>query len=134
MAIAVALIVALLGFLLLRTELRRRGGASLSDPVLPPPPDGPPGRTRISTAALGHALSQDVQTHPAVRRAGVHLTGKGRRPAVTMRLMVTPEADVGAVRGHVDAALARFEATSGWRPDVAEVTVAVVHADPPRVH
>jgi hypothetical protein len=132
-AIAVALIVALLGFLLLRTELRRRGGATLSDPLLPPPTEGPPGRTRISTSALGQALSQDLQTHPAVRRAGVHLTGKARRPELTMRLTVTPEADIGAVRGHVDAALSRFEVTSGWRPDVAEVTVTMPGRAPQRV-
>jgi hypothetical protein len=131
-AIAVSLIVAVLGFLLLRAELRRRGGATLSDPVLTPPQD-PPGHTRISTSALGHALSQDLQTHPAVRRAGVHLTGRARRPEVTMRLTVTPEADIGAVRGHVDAALSRFEATSGWRPDVSEVTVTMPNRPPQRV-
>jgi hypothetical protein len=132
-AIAVALIVALLGVLLLRAELRRRGGASLSDPVLAPAPGAARGHTRISAAALGQALSEDLQTHPAVRRAGVHLTGKARRPEVTMRLTVTPEADIGAVRGHVDAALSRFEATSGWRPDVAEVTVTMPNRSPQRV-
>jgi hypothetical protein len=132
-AIAVSLIVAVLGALLLRAELRRRGGATLSDPVLKPGPDGPPGHTSISTAALGHALTQDLQAHPAVRRAGVHLTGKARRPEVTMRLTVTPEADIGVVRGHVDAALSRFAATSGWRPDVAEVTVTMPNRSPQRV-
>ena len=47
---------------------------------------------------------------------------------------MTPEADIGSVREHVDSALSRFEATSGWRPDLAEVTVAVPAKEPQRVH
>jgi hypothetical protein len=84
-------------------------------------------------SALSQALSQDLQTHPQVRRAGVNLTGRIRRPEVYLRLTVTPMADIGDVRSHVDAALTRFETTSGWRPEVREVTVGLVGATPQRV-
>jgi hypothetical protein len=128
-AFAAALIVAILGLLMLRAQLRRRGGAQLPDPVL----ERPAGRLQVSMSALSQALSQDLQTHPQVRRAGVNLTGRIRRPEVYLRLTVTPMADIGDVRSHVDAALTRFETTSGWRPEVREVTVGLVGATPQRV-
>jgi hypothetical protein len=131
-AIAVALLVALLGFLLLRAELRGRGGGALADRVLAAASGV--GQTRVSSTALTRALTRDLQHHPGVRRAGVRFAGRERRPEVYLNLTVTPEADIGSVREHVDSALSRFEATSGWRPDLADVTVAVPAKEPQRVH
>lgn len=133
-AIAVALIVALLGLLLLRAELHGRGGRALPDRVFEPTPDGSRGETVVSSSALSQALSADLQNHPGVSRAGVHLTGRPGRPEAYLRLAVTPEADVGDIRGYVDSALARFADTSGWRPELAEVTVRLADQPPPRVH
>jgi hypothetical protein len=133
-AIAVAVLVAVLGYLLLRAELRRRAGRSLPPILAAPVLDHMPGTTRVSTSALHYALTRDLGNHPAIRGAGVQLAGRLHRPMVYLRLAVTPEADIGAVRGHVDAAMARFAATSGWRPEVAEVTVKLDRRPPARVH
>jgi hypothetical protein len=133
-AIAVAVLVAVLGFLLLRAQLRRRAGRPLPPVLAAPASEYIPGTTRVSTTALHHALTRDLRNHPAVRGAGVQLAGRLHRPLVYLRLAVTPEADIGAVRGHVDEAMARFAATSGWRPEVAEVTVKLDSRPPARVH
>jgi hypothetical protein len=118
-AIAAALLVALLGWLLLRAELRGRGGTALPDPLL----ERPTGRISVTIVALRHALASDLQNHPGVRRAGVELTGRLRHPVAYLRLTVAPEADLGEVREYVDAALDRFANTSGFRPELADVTV-----------
>jgi hypothetical protein len=128
-AIAVAALVALLGAWMVRAELRRRRGSPLPDPLL----ERPTGRTSVTMSALNQALSRDLQTHPGVRRAGVNLTGRIRRPEVYLKLTVTQDADIGAVRHHVDDALDRFEITSGWRPEVREVTVGLAGSAPERV-
>jgi hypothetical protein len=133
-AVAVAVLVALLGLLLLRAQLRRRAGRPLPPVLAAPSSDDVPGVTRVSTSALHHALTRDLRNHPSIRGAGVQLAGRVHRPTVYLRLAVTPEADIGAVRGHVDAAMARFAATSGWRPEVAEVTVKLDARAPARVH
>jgi hypothetical protein len=133
LAIAATVLVAVFGFVLLRAELRGRGGLAMADRRFAANPDGPPGHTLVASSALAGALARDLRSHPAVRRAGVHLTAHGQ-PKVHVRLTVTPEADIGALHGHVDAALDRFEATIGLRPELAEVTVGIPGAGPRRVH
>ena len=136
--IAGGLLVAWLGFLLLRAQLRGRGGAPMPDLVLPAREpevltvgehantveldavdDGQsfvelvPGRTRVASRALHHALTRDLQSGGQVRRASVRLVGDRAQPEVLVRLAVSPEADAGRLRSHVDGALARFAVTSG---------------------
>jgi hypothetical protein len=127
--IGVSVVVAILGLLMLRAELRRRERAQLPDAVLL----RPTGRLSVSMSALSQALSRDLRNHPDVRRAAVNLTGRVRRPEAYLRLTVSPVADVGDVRSHVDAALTRFETTSGWRPEVREVSVGLAGSEPRRV-
>ena len=140
------LLLAVLGFLLLRAQLRGRGGAPMADLVLfnHPPRWAPadfndrepfiPGRIRISSGALEQALTRDLRGHAEVRRAAVRLVGDRLQPEVLVRLSVTADADVVRLRSHVDSALDRFAATSGVRPAVHDVVVTMAVQPPARVH
>jgi len=144
------LLVAVLGFLLLRAQLRGRGGPPMADVVLfnHPPRLAPvewkddvafrepfvPGRIRITTNALQHALTRDLATHATVRRAAVRLVGDRDHPEALVRLNVTADADVARLRSHVDSVLDRFAATSGLRPAVHDVVVTMADQPPARVH
>ena len=148
--IAGGLLLAVLGLLLLRAQLRGRGGAPMADVVLfnHPPRSAPaewnadaalrepfvPGRIRIAHGALEDALTRDLRDHPEVRRAAVRLVGDRRRPEALVRLSVTADADVGRLRSHVDSALDRFAATSGVRPTVRDVVLTMASRPPARVH
>jgi hypothetical protein len=143
------LLVAVLGFLLLRAQLRGRGGAPMADLVMPrrhpaPAPEERDddvlsaypetfGRTRVSTSALRHSLTRDLQTNREVRGATVKLFGGHDHPEALVRLKVSADADVTRLRSHVDSALDRFAATSGVRPTVHDVVVKMADQAPPRV-
>jgi hypothetical protein len=148
--IAAGFVLAVLGFLLLRAQLRGRGGAPMADLVLsvrrpePAPEERDdevlseyqyvPGRIRISSGALQHALSRDLAAHAKVRRAVVRLVGDREHPEAVVRLSVTADADVARLQSHVDSALDRFAVTSGVRPTVRDVVVAMADQAPARVH
>jgi hypothetical protein len=148
--IVAGLLLAVLGFVLLRAQLRGRGGAPMADLVLPnrrpdPAPEERedevltgdpfvPGRLRISSGALQHALTRDLSAHATVRRAAVRLVGDRDHPEALVRLNVTADADVTRLRSHVDSALDRFAATSGVRPTVHDVVVTMADQAPARVH
>jgi hypothetical protein len=145
--IVAGLLVALLGFLLLRAQLRGRGGAPMPDLVsrsqrpVPAPEEEflsdtvvTPGRTRVSSGALQQSLVADLRSDPQVRRVAVRLVGAGEQPEALVRLSVTADADVTGLRSHVDSALDRFAATSGIRPRVRDVVVAMADQPPARVH
>jgi hypothetical protein len=127
--IAVGLVIAVLGVLLLRVQFLRRGGASMANLTRPAAvfTSGDPlreaGRTRVATNTLNQALTRDLQGDGSVRRAAVRLTGEPRSPSLRMRLAVTPDADISELRHHVDRAVQRFAKTSGLRPNVEEVVV-----------
>jgi hypothetical protein len=147
--IVAGLLLAVLGFLLLRSQLRGRGGAPMHDLVLVnhPPVTVPadfsddvalreafvPGRIRITSNALEQALSRDLRAHATVRRAAVRLVGDPDRPEALVRLSVTADADVPRLRSHVDSALDRLAATSGIRPSVHDVVVTMADQPPARV-
>jgi len=144
------LLLAVLGFLLLRAQLRGRGGAPMADLVLsvrrpvPAPEEREddvlsaypfvPGRIRISSDALEQALTRDLRADYQVRRAAVRLVGDRQRPEAFVRLSVTADADVARLRSHVDSALDRFAATSGVRPTVHDVILSMPAEPPARVH
>jgi hypothetical protein len=135
--IAAGLIVALLGFMLLRAQLRGRGGAGLPDLVRKPDPSSVDsavtGRTHVASSALSHALTRDLQTDREVNRAAVRLVGAEQHPELLVRLAVTADADLGRLHAHVNAALSRFATTSGLRPHLQEVSVRVADEQPARV-
>jgi hypothetical protein len=139
-SIAAALLLASLGFLLLRAQLRGHAGPDMPDVLLPPRPSGDEaqapggaGRTLVTTPALNRALTRDLQTHRRVRRAAVHLTGKPRRPALLVRLAVAPDADIPELRAYVDQSLGRLTSTSGVHPHLDEVVVSMATQEPARV-
>ena len=134
--IVVGLAVAVAGGLLVRAEVRHRGGRSLPDLVSADdrrPPDHPSGRLRVATAALDRALARDISTHAHVRRAAVTLTGTPAEPRIAVRLAVTAQADIAELQAHLDAALTRFAATCHLRPEVTDVIVSLDASPPARV-
>ena len=125
--IAVGVLLALLGILLLRSVLRRRGGASIEDMHFEHPAAGEPtlvhGSTEVASKALHDALEEDLEGDRQVRRAAVRLTGSADHPQLLVRLAVTEDADIGRLAGHLDRAVDRFTITSGVRPEVSDVVV-----------
>jgi hypothetical protein len=140
--IVAGVVLVMLGFLLLRAQLRGRGGAPMDDLVTRDRPTDPatespqwtaPGRVRVTSGALHHALARDLQAHGQIRRASVRLVGDREHPQALVRLSVTPDADLTGLRSHVDSVLDRFATTSGVRPTVRDVVVNMADAAPARV-
>src|SRR5690606_12056359 len=94
------LLVALLGVLLLRGQLHRRGGTPMADLYLeqqPEPTEAPQpdrGGTEVASRALHRALQRDLESDRQVRDAAVRLTGPADHPRLLVRLAVTADADV----------------------------------------
>ncbi|GIG67637.1 hypothetical protein [Phytomonospora endophytica] len=146
---AAGVIVALVGLLLLRAQLRRRGEAGMSDvvferttetPVMPSEPTDyaaldvkggvatavitpAVGRTKVRAGGITRALERDVAAGPSVRKASVALTGDAPDPVAWIRLDLKPEARVADAREQLDTVLARFGETTGLRVDRLDVTV-----------
>jgi hypothetical protein len=120
---------ALLGILLLRAMLRRRGGALMRDIYIEQPkadefaPEHLHGSTEVASKALHDAFQEDLETDRQVRRAAVRLTGPTDHPQLLVRLAVTPDADIARLAGHLDQAVDRFATTSGVRPHISDVLV-----------
>ncbi|WP_406069862.1 hypothetical protein [Micromonospora sp. NBC_01638] len=123
LAAAVAgVLTALAGQRLLDRELRRPGRAlrgMLSHP------GSRPGRTRLATEVLVHALERDLTGDPGVRGARVVLTGAPPGPDVWIRVDLSADARAADVREHVDAAVRRFATTAGCTPAHLDVTARI---------
>lgn len=129
------LLLALLGMLLLRGQLRWPGGTPMGDLHLgQPEPDGDEpapierGDTEVASRALRRALQSDLESDRQVRNASVRLTGPTWHPQLSVRLAVTADADIGLLADHVDRVVHRFATTSGVQPDLSDVVVRI----PPR--
>jgi hypothetical protein len=141
LTIAGGLLLAILGALLLRAQLRRGGGAPMRDLTFGPaqvpnaaPSDRPNnGRTEVASTALHHAVERDLVTDRDVRRAAVRLTGSDQHPQMLVRLAVTPDADIARLAGHLDRAVQRFTTTSGVTPDLSDIVVRIPARAPVRV-
>jgi hypothetical protein len=138
LTIAGGLLAAFLGFLLLRAQLRGRGGAPMRDLAFgareTDASEGiDTGRTKVASSALHHALERDLATDRNVRRAAVRLTGPSEHPELLVRLAVTPDADIARVAGHLEGAVQRFTTTSGVTPDLSDVLVRIPAVAPQRV-
>jgi hypothetical protein len=127
-AIVAGLVVTLLGWLLLRAELRRRRGRPMSELVLPSAALPGSGATVVGSGTLEKALSHDLARSRQLTGATAYLTGDPARPTVALRLAVAPDANLGQVKDIVDGALHRFAATSGVSPRIAEVDVRIAAA------
>ncbi|MET7709718.1 hypothetical protein [Micromonospora sp. NPDC005413] len=121
-AAVTGVLIALAGQRLLDRELRRPGRAlrgTLSHS------GSHPGRTRLETEVLVHALERDLTGDPGVRRARVVLTGAPPRPDVWIRVDLAADARADGVREHVDAAVRRFATTAGCTPAHLDVTARI---------
>ena len=164
LSIAVGLLLAILGGLLLRAQLRRRGRGNrrdvgLPDVVVPALPVAATdsdtvsgavsdtdsgavsaaamlgrGSTRIASDTLSKALSRDLLRNPDVDSATAYLTGTTTAPKLFLRLTVSPVADLSRLPDVVNGAVERFAATTGLRPEVADVDVRVSDQRLSRVH
>lgn len=138
LTIAAGLLVGFLGFLLVRAQLRGRGGAPMRDLAFGAHEStvsegNDTGRTKVTSSALHHALERDLITDRNVRRAAVRLSGPSEHPELLVRLAVTPDADIARVAGHLEGAVQRFRTTSGVTPDLADVLVRIPAGAPHRV-
>jgi hypothetical protein len=133
--IAAGLILAVLGLTLIRAELRRHGGRTLPDLVIPPLSRGcTPGNTRIRSTAIHHGIERDLARHPTVRRATVHLIGDTTTPRLHAQLDVIPGFHLPALRDHVSTSIDRLATTTGLRPDAVDVILRLTTDTPARVH
>jgi len=134
LAIAAGAIVALLGFWLLRAELRVHARPSMPDTDLRTPrrPDGVGGRTQVDTSVLARAMRRDLQSDPAISSAHVRITGRPEHPEVSLRLEVARGTDLHPVREYVDRALDRLAATMPGAPTIDEVLVSSAGGNAPR--
>jgi hypothetical protein len=121
---------AVLGLILLGSELRGRAAPALGELRLAP---GRAGRTRVRGQAVGQGLARDLARDPGIRAATVAVTGAAPRPELWLRLDVEQPADLSAVRERVAAALARFSRTYGLWPCKVDVTARMVGPPPARV-
>jgi len=134
LAIAAGVILTVLGFWLLRAELRVHARPSLPDTDLRTPrrPDGVGGRTQVDTAVLARAMRRDLQSDPAINTAHVRITGRPEHPEVSLRLEVAQGTDLHPVRNRVDRALDRLAATMPGAPTIDEVLVSSAGRGAPR--
>lgn len=127
------LVLAGLGLLLIRAQLRRQGGRPLADLTLDQD-SGNPGVTRVSATALGRALEHDLTALLEITRASVHLIGDPGHLAVRVRIHARPDTDLDRLGTALDARLERFTATSGLEPEDVTVAIAIEPKAVPRVH
>jgi hypothetical protein len=138
--VVLGVLAAVLGLLLLRVQLRKRGRRHLADltfgqrsayrPGARPPQaaeeSGPPaGVTQVRYRAVAHSLERDLQAQAGVQRANVMICGRADRPEVLLDLTAPAGADLVALRGTVGAALERFSATTGLTPASVHVNTRV---------
>jgi hypothetical protein len=136
LTIGAGVLLAVLGFLLLRAQLRGRGGPPMHDlsfGATPAAEGADNGHTGVTSSALHQALERDLTTDRTVRRAAVRLTGPTEHPQLLVRLAVTPDADIAHVAGHLDHAVQRFTTTSGVAPTLSDVVVRIPARAPERV-
>lgn len=117
--IVLGLLLALLGALLLRAQLRRRGGVSMPDLRVDSADEH--GQTVVGTRVMVKGLAHDLENEVGVSRATAHLGGDARRPNLHLWLTLEPGAHLDRVQGRVLNALRRFSTTTSLTP--SDVTV-----------
>ncbi|MGW4467303.1 hypothetical protein [Micromonospora sp. NPDC004704] len=130
--IALGLLLASLGWILLRRQLRPASSPAMDEydlrtvtPNRVPRYGTGPGLTIVQGSALADGLERDLTRDPQIRRASVWLTGEPPTPAVRIKLYVTPQAPLSNLREYVQAAVDRFATTSGLRPSQLDITARV---------
>jgi hypothetical protein len=128
------LVMAWLGWRLLRAELRPRGHRRApAEIVLEAEHGDAPGETRLSGHALSHAAERALRQHPAVEQARVGLSGDIKNPQMHARINTTPDADLQAVGEHVSRTLQQLTVTCGLQFRPVHITVRPSGGAEPRV-
>ena len=134
---ALGLLLALYGWRILATQLRRGGGrTAMGDLELAATNsigDRAGGRTVVRAPALAHSIEDDLERVSGVQRALVGLFGSPHRPELRASLDVSGTADLRRVRERVTAALERLAATTTVPPRSATVTFRIVEGHTRRV-
>ncbi|MBB2913867.1 hypothetical protein FHS43_005176 [Streptosporangium becharense] len=120
-AVAVALALLGLRWLLAQTRRHRLDGMRLDG--------GPAGITELRTRGVTDALAAEVAAHPSVLDASAALVGTQARPVVRLRVLVTEDARMDAVReqlGEVAVPHVRQALETERLPAVARVTLGGV--------
>ncbi|GAA4440474.1 hypothetical protein [Phytohabitans houttuyneae] len=133
--IAAGLLVAWLGLLLLRAELRTTGQRPLPDlhtdePLGTDADDAVGGRTTVRADALVRALRSDLARQHGIHAAKVKIGGTPTVPRLAVRLDLPADTQMTRVRETVDAAVTRFTTTSGLQLTSTEVTSRITDASP----
>lgn len=140
-AIAVGLLLAFLGWTLLRPQLLPPSEPAMGQYDLRTVTDDQPWRnstgpgvTVVQGSALADGLERDLTRNPQIRRASVWLTGDLPTPELQIKIYVSPQAPLATLRQYVQTAVDRFAATSGLRPRHLDVTARVDASGTARVH
>ena len=138
--IALGLLLAYLGWTLLRRQLPDTGPAMGAYDVRAVTGDRRAqdgtgsGVTIVQGSAMADGLERDLIRDPQIRRASVRLTGELPTPEVRIKIYVSPQAPLPPLREYVHAAVDRFATTSGLRPRHLDITARVDAGGAARVH
>jgi hypothetical protein len=140
------LIVATIGFSLLRAELRWQGRPSVAELDLAAADAGGEvaddselgrhaeqreaaapvaGKTHVAGSTLRRALQTDLQNNPTIKHAAVRMTGDAHQPRIDLHIEIRRGTTVPAVQSYVAEALARFRETSQLELVAGETTISV---------
>lgn len=129
-AAVVGLLLALLGYRLLRAQLRTRPAKTRQVDLTDDPASGV---TRISTSVVNEAFVDDLASVPGVEDATAALRGDPARPLVDITLDVADDADVERVLQHVETGpLASLRSAFDLQP--AHTSVEVRFVEPSSRH
>lgn len=129
-AAVVGLLLALLGYRLLRAQLRTRP-AKTHQVDLTDDPAG--GVTRISTSVVNEAFVDDLASVPGVEEATAEMRGDPARPLIDITLDITDDADVERVLEQVESGpLASLRSAFDLHP--AHTAVEVRFVEPSSRH
>jgi hypothetical protein len=124
--VVLGLLLVLLGALLLRAQLRRRGGVTMPDLRVGSADEH--GQTIVGSRVMAKGLAHDLENQAGVSRAAAHLGGDTGRPSLRLWLTVEPGTHLDRVQQRVLTALRRFTTTTGLTP--SDVTVDTKVAGP----
>lgn len=121
------LLLAWLGWRLLRAQLRRGGQIALEDLELPAGRDErqAAGWTVVRGPALARSMGADLERVRGVEHARVGLFGSASQPEVRAQLDVSA-ADLERLRIQVTRCLERFTVTTGTPPHLIDITFRLV--------
>ena len=134
LAIVAGVVLAVLGVLLIRAELRLHERPAMTDLTLPAGTDtGTGGRTEVDTGTLARAMRRDLRSGGGISDARVRITGRPDHPTVSLHLWVDPGLGLAPVHARVQRSLQRLAATRPGEPTVEDVLVTVEDSQPARV-